>query len=103
MAGRHARAGGGARWTGGPGPRRLPRRHVGQVMAEARRQAGLRLDPHKLAVLVNMMGHEEDEGANDAFRNARGLTAVTFTGSAQPISWKIQGNQGGEDITDPVR
>jgi hypothetical protein len=66
--------------------------------------AGLQTDgPHKLAVLVNMMGHEEDGGANDAFRNARGLTAVTFTGSAAPIAWKIQGNQGGEDITDTVR
>ena len=59
--------------------------------------------PHKLAVLVNMMGHEEDGGANDSFKNARGLTSVAFTGSTQPISWKIQGNQGGEDITDTVR
>jgi hypothetical protein len=66
--------------------------------------AALQTDgPHKLAVLVNMMGHEEDGGANDAFKNARGLTAVTFTGAAAPISWKIQGNQGGEDIADPVR
>src|SRR4051794_29422322 len=34
---------------------------------------------HKLAVMVNAMGHEEDGGANDAFKNARGLTAATFT------------------------
>ena len=66
--------------------------------------AGLQTDgTHKLAVLVNMMGHEEDGGANDAFKNARGLTAATFTGSTAPIAWKIQGNQGGEDIADPVR
>jgi hypothetical protein len=65
---------------------------------------GLQTDgPHKLAVLVNMMGHEEDGGANDAFKNARGLTAATFNGASAPISWKIQGNQGGEDITDTVR
>src|SRR4051794_26875698 len=66
--------------------------------------AGLQTDgPHKLAVLVDMMGHEEDGGANDAFKNARGLTATTFTGSTPPIAWRIQGNQGGEDITGPVR
>src|SRR3954454_1436548 len=60
-------------------------------------------DAHKLAVMVSMMGHEEDGGANDSFKNARGLTAATFTGSTAPIAWKIQGNQGGEDITDTVR
>jgi beta-galactosidase GanA len=59
--------------------------------------------PHKLAVMVNAMGHEEDGGANDAFKNARGLTSATFTGATAPIAWKIQGNQGGEDITDTVR
>jgi len=59
--------------------------------------------PHKLAVMVDMMGHEEDGGANDAFKNARGLTSATFTGSTAPISWKLQGNQGGEDIVDTVR
>src|SRR4051795_11214353 len=59
--------------------------------------------PHKLAVMVNMMGHEEDGGANDAFKNARGLTAASLVGSSAGIAFKIQGNQGGEDITDPVR
>ncbi len=59
--------------------------------------------PHKLAVMVDMMGHEEDGGVNDAFKNARGMTAATFTGSSAPIAWKIQGTQGGEDITDSVR
>ncbi len=28
---------------------------------------------------------------------------MTFTGSTAPISWKIQGAQGGEDLTDTVR
>src|SRR4051794_35148110 len=66
--------------------------------------AALQTDgPHKLAVMVNAMGHEEDGGANDAFKNARGLTSATLIGSAAPIAWKIQGNQGGEDITDSVR
>jgi beta-galactosidase GanA len=66
--------------------------------------AALQTDgPHKLAVMVNTMGHEEDGGANDAFKNARGLTSATLTGSSAAIAWKIQGNQGGEDITDRVR
>jgi beta-galactosidase GanA len=66
--------------------------------------AALQTDgPHKLAVMVNAMGHEEDGGANDAFKNARGLTSATLPGTTTTIAWKIQGNQGGEDITDPVR
>src|SRR3954463_3973865 len=66
--------------------------------------AALQTDgPHKLAVMVTAMGHEEDGGANDAFKNARGLTSAALIGSAAPIAWKIQGNQGGEDITDSVR
>jgi beta-galactosidase GanA len=58
---------------------------------------------HVLAVMVNTMGHEEDGGANDAFKNARGLTSATLPGTTTTIAWKIQGNQGGEDITDSVR
>ena len=33
----------------------------------------------------------------------RGLTSATLTGASAPIAWKLQGNQGGEDITDTVR
>ncbi|HEY7431893.1 MAG TPA: beta-galactosidase [Streptosporangiaceae bacterium] len=59
---------------------------------------------HELSVLVRMMGHSEDGNSNNANKAARGLTAVTLTGApAAPISWKIQGNEGGEDITDTVR
>ncbi len=58
---------------------------------------------HELSVIVRMMGHSEDGNSNNASKAARGLTAVTFTGSSAPISWKIQGNQGGEDLTDTVR
>ena len=50
------------------------------------------------------MSHEEDGGANDAFKEARGLTAVDVHRRDRPRStWRIQGNQGGEDIADPVR
>jgi beta-galactosidase GanA len=60
--------------------------------------------PHELSVLVRTMGHSEDGGANNANKAARGLTAVTLTGApATSISWKIQGNEGGENITDTVR
>ena len=66
--------------------------------------AALQTDgPHVLAVMVNAMGHEEDGGANNAFKNARGLTSATLPGTTTTIAWKIQGNQGGEDITDTVR
>jgi hypothetical protein len=33
----------------------------------------------------------------------RGLTSAALAGATAPIAWKIQGTQGGEDITDPVR
>ena len=58
---------------------------------------------HTLAVVVRTMGHSEDGGANNANKAARGLTSATFTGSTAPIAWKIQGNQGGEDLADTVR
>ncbi|HEY7264087.1 MAG TPA: beta-galactosidase [Trebonia sp.] len=58
---------------------------------------------HHLSVIVRMMGHSEDGNSNNANKAARGLTAVGFAGSSAPISWKIQGNEGGEDLTDTVR
>jgi beta-galactosidase GanA len=60
-------------------------------------------DEHQLAVLVRPMGSEEDGGANDAFKSARGLLSASFTTATIPITWKVQGNQGGEDIADTVR
>jgi hypothetical protein len=54
---------------------------------------------HVLAVLVRRMAHEEDGGANDAFRTARGLLAARFTGgtSAPDLAWRIQGASGTDD------
>jgi len=54
-------------------------------------------------VLVRPMASEEDGGANDAFKSARGLLSASFAGAPTPITWKVQGNQGGEDIADTVR
>ena len=57
---------------------------------------------HVLAVLVRPMSHQEDGGANDAFKAAQGLTAVTFSGAdvTPSVSWKIM---GGSPQADPLR
>lgn len=48
---------------------------------------------HVLAVLVRPMSHQEDGGANDAFKAAQGLMAVTFSGAdvSPAVMWKILG------------
>ncbi|MEN3310186.1 MAG: hypothetical protein V7603_6388 [Micromonosporaceae bacterium] len=63
---------------------------------------------HVLAVMVRDNSHNEDGGVNDAHKEGRGLISATFNdgaGAAVPLpgTWRIQGNQGGEDITDTVR
>ncbi|MGE5291882.1 MAG: beta-galactosidase [Micromonosporaceae bacterium] len=71
--------------------------------------AGLRTGgPHTLAVMVRNDGHNEDGGVNDAQKEGRGLISVAMKdATSAPVSplitWKIQGNLGGEDIPDPVR
>jgi beta-galactosidase GanA len=49
------------------------------------------------------MSHQEDGGANNAFKQALGLTAVTFSGAAPQVTWRIQGTLGGEALADRVR
>jgi beta-galactosidase GanA len=56
--------------------------------------------PHTLAVLVRRMAHEEDGGANDAFKSARGLTAATLDGA--PLTWRIQGAAGYDAVRGPL-
>jgi beta-galactosidase GanA len=61
-----------------------------------------------LAVLVQNMGHNDDWIADDnRFKQPRGLVAAAVgdaaAGSTTPISWKIQGARGGEDLTDTAR
>ena len=71
--------------------------------------AALRTDgPHTLAVMVRDDGHNEDGGVNDAQKEGRGLIAVRMTDADQAavtpqISWRIQGDLGGEELADPVR
>ena len=68
----------------------------------------LRSGSHVISVMVRNDGHNEDGGVNDAQKEGRGLIAVTTynaaaTAVATPITWKIQGNTGGEDVVDTVR
>ncbi|HEY2671626.1 MAG TPA: beta-galactosidase [Rugosimonospora sp.] len=63
---------------------------------------------HELSVMVRDDGHNEDGGVNDAQKEGRGLISASFAGAdgtplALAPTWKIQGDQGGEQITDPVR
>ena len=69
----------------------------------------LRTDgPHTLAVMVRNDGHNEDGGVNDAQKEGRGLISVKLADANRAavtpqISWRIQGDRGGEDIADPAR
>ncbi|MFD7993429.1 glycoside hydrolase family 35 protein [Streptomyces mexicanus] len=56
--------------------------------------------PHTVAVLVRRMAHEEDGGANDAFKSARGLTAATLDGA--PLTWRIQGATAADPVRGPL-
>jgi len=63
---------------------------------------------HVLSVMVRNNGHNWDLDADDFHKEARGLVSASLSSPtsysfAVPISWKIQGNKGGEDIADPVR
>jgi beta-galactosidase GanA len=57
---------------------------------------------HVLAVLVRPMSHEEDGGANNAFKTALGLTAVAFTGDSPSVTWRIQGTGGSDPVRGPL-
>jgi beta-galactosidase GanA len=56
-----------------------------------------------LAVLVENMGHNEDFNADDTHKQPRGLTSAAILGSTAQLTWRIQGNLGGEDLADPAR
>lgn len=57
-----------------------------------------------ISVLTVNMGHEEDYNSTNANKTARGLTTAALIGSpGTSVTWRIQGNLGGEDIQDPVR
>ncbi len=57
-----------------------------------------------IAVLTVNMGHEEDYNESSGNKAARGLTAATLVGAPlNTVTWRLQGDRGGEDPIDPVR
>jgi beta-galactosidase GanA len=61
---------------------------------------------HVLSVMVRNNSHNEDGGVNDAQKEGRGLISAVPTdagGATLTTSWKIQGNAGGESVTDAAR
>jgi beta-galactosidase len=56
-----------------------------------------------VSVLVDDMGHEENDDSNDAYKEPRGLISAAFVGSDASLKWRLQGNRGGEALIDPAR
>ncbi|MDS0139563.1 MULTISPECIES: beta-galactosidase [unclassified Amycolatopsis] len=64
----------------------------------------LRQGDNEISVLTVNMGHEEDYGASNGNKAARGLTAARLTGTPlTSVTWRLQGVRGGETGLDPVR
>ena len=53
-----------------------------------------------VAVLVQSSGHDEDGvygfAPNDAYKNPRGLMGATLDGQATQLTWRLEGDRGGE-------
>ena len=56
-----------------------------------------------ISVLTMNYGHSEDGSSNDKHKQPRGLTGYALQGSSAALTWRIQGNQGGQTLIDPVR
>jgi beta-galactosidase GanA len=57
-----------------------------------------------ISVLVQNMGHNDDWTAEEIrHKQPRGLVGASITGSSAPISWRIQGAAGGENLADKAR
>lgn len=56
-----------------------------------------------VSVLVDNMGHEENDDSNNAYKEPRGLISADLVGSDATLHWLIQGNRGGEAPIDAVR
>ncbi len=63
---------------------------------------------HVISVMVRNNGHNWDLDADDFHKEARGLVSASLEAPggrsfAVPITWKIQGKLGGEDLLDVAR
>jgi beta-galactosidase len=60
-----------------------------------------------VAVLVQSSSHDEDgvygNPPSDAQKNPRGLMGAKLDGGSETVTWRLQGNQGGEQLQDPTR
>jgi beta-galactosidase GanA len=61
-----------------------------------------------IAVLVQSSGHDEDGVYSSALptdgqKAPRGLLGASLSGSSAAVTWRLQGNQGGENLQDPAR
>ncbi|MGW5352822.1 beta-galactosidase [Streptomyces sp. NPDC004031] len=57
-----------------------------------------------LSVLTVNMGHEEDYNSSNGNKTARGLTSAALLGAPlTPVTWRVQGVRGGEDLLDTAR
>jgi beta-galactosidase GanA len=57
-----------------------------------------------ISVLTVNMGHEEDYNSSNGNKTARGLTSASLVGAPlTPVTWRLQGVRGGEDLVDTVR
>jgi beta-galactosidase GanA len=60
-----------------------------------------------VAVLVQSSGHDEDgvygPPPSDSQKAPRGLLGAALQGASPTVTWRLEGNQGGENLQDPVR
>ena len=60
-----------------------------------------------VAVLTQSSGHDEDgvygPAPSDGQKAPRGLLGASLEGASTPVTWRLQGAQGGENLQDPVR
>ena len=60
-----------------------------------------------VAVLVQSSSHDEDgvygNPPSDSQKSPRGLMGATLAGGTETVSWRLQGNEGGEQLQDPTR
>jgi hypothetical protein len=57
---------------------------------------------HVLAVLVRPMARDVGSGSAGAYKAARGLTSVAFTGARPEVEWRLRGAAGPDPVRGPL-